>query len=70
MDSDSSQQENIEGDSSNLVYDARTFFQSFWVRYCTVLVNVTNWKFMESQFRFVLCSGCILWIIYVLSILT
>ena len=44
--------------------DAGTILQSIWVRCRTIFPNITDRKFMESELRFVLYSGFILWSIY------
>jgi hypothetical protein len=44
--------------------NAGTILQSFWVRCRTIFPNATDRKFMESELRFVLYSGFILWSIY------
>ena len=41
--------------------------QSFWVRCRTILPDITNGKFMESELRYVLYCGTILWIAYLVS---
>ena len=44
--------------------NAGTILQSIWVRCRTIFPNITDRKFMESELRFVLYSGFILWSIY------
>ena len=44
--------------------NAGTILQSFWVRCRTIFPYATDRKFMESELRFVLYSGIILWSIY------
>jgi hypothetical protein len=44
--------------------DAGTILQSIWVRCRTIFPNATDGKFMESELRFVLYSGVILWTVY------
>ena len=39
--------------------------QSFWIRCRTIFPTATDGKFMESELRFVLYSGVILWTLYV-----
>ena len=68
MDGDSRQQENIKANSSNMEHDAGTIFQSLWFRHSAVLADRDDWKPLERQFRFVLCSGAILWIIHAISL--
>jgi hypothetical protein len=54
---------------SNMVYDVSSVFQPFGVRRSPVLVDRDNWKFITSEFRFVLYCGIILWAFYALSTL-
>lgn len=42
-------------------------FQPFWVRCRSMVASTKNRKFIEGQCRFVLYSGIILWIIYLIS---
>ena len=44
--------------------NAGTILQSVWVRCRTIFPNITDREFMESELRFVLYSGFILWSIY------
>ena len=44
-----------------------TVLQSFWVRCRSVFSDIMDRKFMESQLRYVLYCGSILWIIFLLS---
>jgi hypothetical protein len=44
--------------------NAGTILQSIWIRCRTIFPNATDRKFMESELRFVLYSGFILWSIY------
>lgn len=64
MDSDpgNKQKQNI-----NMVPSIRPIFQSFWIRYNTILASILDRKFVESQLRYVLYCGTILWTIYLLS---
>jgi hypothetical protein len=45
--------------------DAGVIFQSIWIRCRSIFPTATDRKFMESELRFVLCSGVILWGLYV-----
>ena len=69
MDGDSERyrNENIKS-TGNMVDDDCPILQSNGLRRRTILANTDNWKFMESEFRFVLCCGIILWSIYFISI--
>ena len=44
--------------------DAGTILQSLWIRCRAIFPNITDRKFMESELRFVLYSGVILWGLY------
>ena len=44
--------------------DAGSFLQSVWVRCRSIFPYATDRKFMESELRFVLYSGVILWGLY------
>jgi hypothetical protein len=44
--------------------DAGTILQSIWVRCRSIFPVATDRKFMESELRFVLYSGVILWTLY------
>jgi hypothetical protein len=43
-----------------------SIFQSFWVRCRSIFPNITDGKFMESELRYVLYCGIILWSLYLL----
>ena len=66
MDGDSSRKENSTK-ASNTEPDGGSFFQSLWIRYSSILADASNWEFMESQLCYVLYSGTILWIVYLLA---
>lgn len=40
--------------------------QSFWVRCRSILPDITDRKFMESELRYVLYCGIFFWIVYLL----
>jgi hypothetical protein len=44
--------------------DDGTVLQSIWVRCRSIFPTATDRKFMESELRFVLYSGVILWTLY------
>lgn len=69
MDGDSSRQENTDPDSSNMEYVFSSVLQSVRIRCGTVLADITDWKFMESQFYFVLLSGLVFWTIHLITTL-
>lgn len=48
------------------VFDVSTVLQSFWVRCRTIFPDSTDRKFMESELRFVLYCGILLWSLYLL----
>jgi hypothetical protein len=52
---------------SNSVDDGGPVLQSTGVRHSSVLVDTGNWKFVESELRFVLRCGVILWTIHLIS---
>lgn len=71
MDNDSRSTNNVESTVSSkdvdpLYYDW-VVLQSCGLRYSTILAYVTNRKFVERQFRFVLYYGAMLWAIFLLS---
>jgi hypothetical protein len=44
--------------------DAGSVLQSIWVRCRAIFPTATDRKFMESELRFVLYSGFVLWTLY------
>ena len=44
-----------------------SIFQSFWVRCRSILPDITDGKFMESELRYVLYCGVIFWLAYLVS---
>ena len=69
MDSDSRNLEkNFIGQPSDMVRDDSSVLQSVRIRRGSVLADPVNWQFMESEFRFVLYSGTLLWALYLLSL--
>jgi len=44
-----------------------SIFQSFWFRCRSIFPNITDGRFMESELRYVLYCGAILWIAHLLS---
>ncbi|MEY4333683.1 MAG: hypothetical protein RLZZ196_2426 [Bacteroidota bacterium] len=46
--------------------DAGAVLQSFWVRCRSIFPAATDRKFMESELRFVLYSGILFWVVYLL----
>jgi len=67
-DSKNNQQAEKQGKQTNVIQrygvNAGTILQSVWVRCRTIFPNITDRKFMESELRFVLYSGVILWGLY------
>jgi hypothetical protein len=49
------------------IFNVGTLLQSFWIRCRSVFPDITDRKFMESELRFVLYCGGILWVVYLLS---
>jgi hypothetical protein len=68
---DGEKNQNVEKDPPRQpiagIFNARTIFQSFWVRCRSIFPNITDRKFMESELRLVLYCGGFLWIVYLLS---
>ena len=67
-DSKNNKQAEKQGKQNNVIQrygiNAGTILQSVWVRCRTIFPNITDRKFMESELRFVLYSGVILWGLY------
>ena len=67
-DSKNIQQAEKQGKQNNVIQrygiNAGTILQSVWVRCRTIFPNITDRKFMESELRFVLYSGVVLWGLY------
>ena len=67
-DSKNNQQAEKQGKQNNVIQrygiNAGTILQSVWIRCRTIFPNITDGKFMESELRFVLYSGVILWGLY------
>ena len=43
-----------------------TIFQSLWIRCRSILPNITDGKFMESELRYVLYCGIFFWMLHLL----
>jgi hypothetical protein len=67
-DSKNNKQAEKQGKQNNVIQrygvNAGTILQSIWVRCRTIFPNITDREFMESELRFVLYSGVILWGLY------
>ena len=67
-DSKNNQQAEKQGKQNNVIQrygvNAGTILQSIWVRCRTIFPNITDREFMESELRFVLYSGVVLWGLY------
>ncbi len=67
-DSKNNKQAEKQGKQNNVIQrygiDDGSILQSIWVRCRSIFPNITDRKFMESELRFVLYSGVILWSIY------
>jgi len=55
-----------DDDIQRLEFIPSSFFQSLWIRCRSILPNITDGKFMESELRYVLYCGFFLWIVYLL----
>lgn len=68
---DGEKNQNVEKDPPRQpiagIFNARTIFQSFWIRCRSIFPNITDRQFMEGELRLVLYCGGILWILYLLS---
>ena len=68
---DGEKNQNVEKDPPGQpiagIFNARTIFQSFWIRCHSIFPNITDRKFMEGELRSVLYCGTVFWIIYLLS---
>lgn len=62
-------EKNPNGEPSHLEHDDRSILQSVRVRRNPVLADSANWQFVESELRFVLYCGSVLWAIHLISIL-
>ena len=66
--SDGDKQKNMEKNVSRQslpnIFNVGIVFQSIWVRCRSIFPDITDRKFMESELRFVLYSGVILWTLY------
>ncbi len=58
---------NSKRESVSNFFNASSVLQSFWIRCRTIFPNTLDRKFMESELRFVLYCGSVLWIVYILS---
>jgi hypothetical protein len=71
MEHDSKRKTNLEKNTTeqhgNMEHDDSSLLQSVRFRHSSVLADSDNWEFMAREFRFVLYSGSIFWIIYILS---
>lgn len=60
-------EKNLSRQPFSNIFNARSIFQSFWIRCRTIFPDITDRKFMEGELRLVLCCGIVFWIIYILS---
>jgi hypothetical protein len=58
---------NNQIEPGNMVHDVSPLFQPFRVRRRPILADRDDWKFITSEFRYVLYCGIIFWAIYALS---
>ena len=67
-DSKNNQQAEKQGKQIDVIQrygiNAGTILQSLWIRCRSIFPTATDRKFMESELRFVLYSGAILWTLY------
>ena len=67
-DSQNNKEAEKQGKQNNVIQrygiNAGTILQSFWIRCRSIFPTATDRKFMESELRFVLYSGVILWTLY------
>jgi hypothetical protein len=67
-DSKNNQQAEKQGKQNNVVQrygiNAGIILQSVWIRCRSIFPTATDRKFMESELRFVLYCGAILWTLY------
>lgn len=55
-----------DDDIQRLEFVSSSFFQSLWIRCRSILPNITDGKFMESELRYVFYCGLFFWIVYLL----
>lgn len=67
MDGDSYLAKNIYKQPLDMVFDDCNVCKSLRLRHNSISVDLLHRKFVESEFRFVLYSGAIFWIVYLLS---
>jgi len=60
-------EQNTKTKLGNDLSDGSDVLQPVWVRCSSILAISKDGKFMESQLRFVLYSGIILWFIYLIT---
>jgi hypothetical protein len=68
MDDSEQSKKDTEGDPSNASTNGRTLLQSIRIRYNTILADIADREFVESEFRYVLYSGIVLWLIHLTSV--
>lgn len=68
MDGDSEKYRNKKTrQDSNIINDDCAVLQPDGIRHSSILVDTGNWKFVESEFRFVLYCSIVLWTIHFIS---
>ncbi len=68
MDGDSEKRSSKKtGQNGNMVDDGGPVLQSDGVRHSSILVDTSNWKFVEREFRFVFYCSIVLWAIHFIS---
>jgi hypothetical protein len=67
-DSQNNKEAEKQGKQNNVIQrygiNAGTILQSFWIRCRSIFPTATDRQFMESELRFVLYSGVVLWTLY------
>ncbi len=68
MDDSEQSQKDTEGDPSNASTNGRTLLQSIRIRYNSILADIADREFVESELRYVLYSGIVLWLIHLTTV--
>lgn len=59
--------QNNQTKPGNMAHDVSAVFQPFRFRRSPILASREDWKFITSEFRFVLYCGIVLWTLYAFS---
>jgi len=68
MDDSEQSEKDTEGDPSNAGTNGRTLLQSIRIRYNSILADIADREFVESELRYVLYSGIVLWLIHLTTV--